>query len=141
MDVAQAWRKVLDDAQDPGIVEEVIFAVSNRKLADAFAEAFGGEVEAGPRDSVGSEDDDGGETEDGVAKELQEKIQDMEQQLSKVWNADLKARMEVILDGLRAQLRARKGEAEEGSNFQDLRSDSDGEPSTDEEDYVVISDG
>jgi uncharacterized protein (TIGR02452 family) len=119
VDVAQAWRRVLDGVVSassrkgkaepetwPGL-EEVVFAISNRRMAAEFARAFddGMEVEPGPSDAT--EDDD--EEEDEVAEELRTKIQEMESQLSKVWNADLKARMGTILDGLKAQLQDREG--------------------------------
>ncbi|OAL05500.1 hypothetical protein IQ06DRAFT_239635 [Phaeosphaeriaceae sp. SRC1lsM3a] len=129
IDVAQAWRKVLDgaasgskggkkgkttEAETWPNLEEVVFAISNRKMAKDFAHAFDSkiDVEDGPGDNVDDEDD---EEEDKVAEELRAKINEMESQLSAVWNPDLKARMGVILDGLKAQLAEREGDAgEEG---------------------------
>ena len=43
---------------------------------------------------------------------LWKKIQEMEIQISQVWNPDLKGRMAVILDGLKVQLREREGTPE-----------------------------
>ncbi|RAR01333.1 tigr02452 family protein [Stemphylium lycopersici] len=127
-DVAEAFRRVLDGtptagskkgkaAMPPGkvetwaCIEDVVFAIANRKMATDFAAAFGGkiEVEDGPG-SVDAEDED--EEEDTVVEELRRKIEEMEGQISKVWNADLKMRMGVILDGLKAQLREREGTPE-----------------------------
>lgn len=128
-DVAEAFRRVLDGEVStsatnkrkskgpvanvevwPGI-EEVVFAIANRKMAMDFASAFGGgiEVEDGPGSGDGEEDE---EEEDTVAEELRKKIQEMEGQISQVWNPDLKGRMVVILDGLKAQLREREGTPE-----------------------------
>jgi uncharacterized protein (TIGR02452 family) len=115
IDIAQAWKRVLDGAPNPNSkkgksepetfpgVEEVIFAISNRKLAADFAEAFDPKLtpEPGPNDSI---DDDEDEPDDKAAEELRAKIQEMETQISSVWNPDLKSRMSTILDGLRAQL-------------------------------------
>ncbi|KAH7355800.1 hypothetical protein BKA66DRAFT_429496 [Pyrenochaeta sp. MPI-SDFR-AT-0127] len=129
-DVAQAWKKVLvgsshaggKKGKTPAVdreawrgVEEVVFAINNRKMANEFALAFGRniEVETGPGHIV---DDDEEDEEDSVATELRSKIQEMESQLSKVWNPDLKARMGVILGGLKAQLRAREDEPEDDSD-------------------------
>ncbi|KAF2873495.1 hypothetical protein BDV95DRAFT_473497, partial [Massariosphaeria phaeospora] len=120
-DIAQAWRKVLDGETNSGKksknvsdverwngVEEVIFAVSNEKMAAEFAKAFGKgiEVEKGP-DRI-AEDEEEDDEEDQAAEELKAKIGEMESQLALVWNPDLKARMGVILDGLRAQLQERE---------------------------------
>jgi uncharacterized protein (TIGR02452 family) len=122
VDVAQAWKSVLCGSSNsnskkskarpetwPGI-EEVVFAISNRRMAADFAHAFDKNVvvEAGPTDGV---EDDEGDEEDKVAEELRAKILEMEGQISKVWNPDLKARMGTILEGLRTQLREREGEA------------------------------
>jgi hypothetical protein len=85
-------------------LEEVVFAISNRNMAAEFARAFGGgiEVEAGPGEVVEHDED---EEEDTVAEELRAKIQEMQGQLGQVWNPDLKSRMGVILEGLKAQLK------------------------------------
>jgi uncharacterized protein (TIGR02452 family) len=129
VDIAQAWKSVLCTPPNPGNkkkssevetwpgIEEVVFAISNRRMAKDFSNAFdkGMAVEAGPTDEVENEDED--EEEDKVAEELRAKILEMEGQVSKVWNPDLKARMGVILEGLRTQLREREGEAgEDGSS-------------------------
>jgi uncharacterized protein (TIGR02452 family) len=125
VDIAQAWKNVLCAPANSGNkknrseveswpgLEEVIFAISNHRMAADFANAFDKStvVEPGPTDEAESEEDDEGE--DKVAEELRAKILEMEGQVSKVWNPDLKARMGVILEGLRTQLREREGEAGE----------------------------
>ncbi|KAF2468878.1 uncharacterized protein BDR25DRAFT_372739 [Lindgomyces ingoldianus] len=119
-DIAQAWRKVLlpdtelkretigEEPERWEHIEEVVFAISNAKMAGEFATAFGCKiaVELGPGGDV---DDGEAEEEDKVAKELRDKIREMEVQIEEVWNADLKTRMGVILEGLRTQLREREG--------------------------------
>jgi TolA-binding protein len=97
-------------------LEDVVFAISSRKMAVEFAKAFGGhiQVEAGPGQDVDGEDEDE-DGEDKVVQELRSKIQEMEGQIAQVWNADLKARMNVILQGLREQL-SERGAAAEGSD-------------------------
>ncbi|EUC46277.1 hypothetical protein COCMIDRAFT_36109 [Bipolaris oryzae ATCC 44560] len=142
-DVAEAFWRVLDGGVAGGKkkgkdggggvetwsgIEEVVFAIANRKMAVDFADAFGGgiEVEDGPGAGHGEEED---EEEDAVAEELRKKIQEMEGQISLVWNADLKARMTVILDGLKAQLREREGTPEASMANEE---DSDEEQDRDE---------
>ena len=133
-DVAEAWRTVLlpqPDGKKRGKnssgpetwngLQEVIFAISNRKMAREFASAVGGglEVEKGPG---GEEDDDEADETDEMAEELRTKIAEMEGQIDKVWNADLKQRMTVILEGLKSQLEER-----EGGRSADSDADEDGQ--------------
>jgi uncharacterized protein (TIGR02452 family) len=117
-DISAAWGKVLDcstssnnkksrsSAETWPDLEEVIFAIPNRKMATDFSLAFGGtiHVEPGPGDMSDEEEE---QEEDTVAQELRTKITEMESQLGKVWNPDLKTRMGAILDGLRSQLAER----------------------------------
>ena len=136
-DVAQAWRKILGGVELPAGarkarpggeaeawpgIEQVVFAIGNRKLAEQFALAYGDvAIEAGDTGAVGSGDEEG-EGEDAVVGELRAKIGEMEVQLSMVRNPDLKERMSVILSGLRLQLKEREGgsetdDIEEGSVY------------------------
>ncbi|KAF9736452.1 hypothetical protein PMIN06_008607 [Paraphaeosphaeria minitans] len=143
VDVAEAWRAVLlpcscavgsrgrgkveEEVEVWEGLEEVVFAISSETMAREFAGAFGGvEVEQAPRILV-REDDEGV---DEVAEELRAKIAEMEGQVEKVWNAELKQRMSVILEGLRAQLREREGE----------RPDSDHEERSSEAGGLGLSD-
>ncbi|KAJ4406910.1 hypothetical protein N0V91_004342 [Didymella pomorum] len=130
VDVAQAWgrvlgreditgkRKIVQAIESwPGL-EEVVFAIPNARMARDFAEAFGDvAVEDGPK-GFNEDDEDGEEGEDKVAQELQDKITEMEGQISKVWNSDLKLRLGSVLEGLKEQLRERQAEddgSDEGS--------------------------
>lgn len=126
-DIAEAWRRVLEG--DSGskdkrrskpepletwdAIEEVVFAISNAKMANEFAQSYrtGMGVEPGPQ--ARPKDDSEMET-DPVVEELRAKIREMQSQISQVWNPDLKVRMAAILDGLRMQLQEHKGsDAEE----------------------------
>ena len=130
-DVAKQWNNMLcgnphastkgrkgtaHDAETWDGVEEVVFAVSNSKMAHDFAQAFGGgiEVESGPENADGLDRDE--EEDDSVAEELRSKIKEMQGQVDEVWNPELKARMLVILEGLRAQLQEREGGAGAGDD-------------------------
>jgi uncharacterized protein (TIGR02452 family) len=126
-DVAAAWKSVLCASSSPNTkkgkvdietwpgVEEVVFAISNRRMAREFAIAFDKNisVESGPTDDVDDEEEEG---EDKVAEELRAKIAEMEGQVSQVWNPDLKARMGVVLEGLKIQLKEREGETGDGES-------------------------
>ncbi|KAG9191064.1 hypothetical protein G6011_09152 [Alternaria panax] len=127
-------------------IEHIIFAIPNRKVASGFAAAFGGkiQVEDGPGASV--DDDEEDDEEDKVAEELRSKIQEMEGQISKVWNPDLKARLGSILEGLKAQLKEREGTPEmssiDGDDYEDeVEGDEEGEgEGEDEEEDDEIED-
>ncbi|ORY15307.1 hypothetical protein BCR34DRAFT_559013 [Clohesyomyces aquaticus] len=125
-EIAAAWKRVMfplpptgggqrkgkgksdEQAERWENIEEVVFAISNARMAKDFTTAFGGGVvlEVGPG---GERPDDESEEEDKVAEELRNKIKEMESQVSSVWNADLKTRMGTIMDGLREQLTLREG--------------------------------
>ncbi|KAF2681746.1 hypothetical protein K458DRAFT_479285 [Lentithecium fluviatile CBS 122367] len=118
--IAEAWRNTLFGEATDGKkgkttepqetwrpITDIVFAISNVKMAKDFAQTFGHGVEVEARPDGPAEDDE--EESDAVAEELRTKIKEMEGQLGSVWNADLKQRMGVILDGLRAQLKKREG--------------------------------
>ncbi|KAF2111589.1 hypothetical protein BDV96DRAFT_582434 [Lophiotrema nucula] len=118
-DVAEAWRRVLlpeitagapkkgkatVEVENWETVEDIIFAISNRGMAEEFGRAFGGIViESGPGEVDNEEDE-----EDEVAEELRSKIEEMESQIPKVWNADLKSKLIATVDILRGQLKDRE---------------------------------
>ncbi|KAJ4290482.1 hypothetical protein N0V90_010699 [Kalmusia sp. IMI 367209] len=156
-DVAEAWRAVLlsqTDVKRKGKMnesverwdglQEVVFAISSAKMAGDFAAVFGSDVEVEQGSAGGSAWAEKDEV-DEVAVELHEKISEMEGQIGRVWNADLKKRMNIILEGLKAQLSDREGgqgENEEESGVESgvedahkLRSGSEGLSDEDEADY------
>jgi uncharacterized protein (TIGR02452 family) len=145
-DIAQAWRCVLDgngagsarkgkrgeESERWEQLEEVVFAISNRKMAEDFAKEFGFEVEMGSGGKVDQEDDV--EEDDAAGQELSAKIKEMEGQIAQVWNPDLKARLGVILDGLRAQLAETKVVSDNGGDSaEDAVSNGEKETDDDEE--------
>lgn len=135
-DVSRLWKKVIDGgnstrrnktARDVEMwpdLEEIIFAISNQRMATEFASVFDKtlDVEAGPSGRAGDDDEDEQE-EDTVASELRSKIQEIESQSSSVWNPALKQRLSVMVDALKAQLREREGEDESDDKDSD---DSEG---------------
>ena len=148
-DVAEAWSRVLSASPAEGAkknkaspseewpdLEEVMFAISSARMARDFARAFGSggvQIEQGPREL--GEADEGNEPVDEVAQELRSKIEEMESQIHSIWNAELKTRLGVVLDGLKAQLREREGEQdaneESGSDGVSAAASEDGYDSED----------
>ena len=137
-DIGEAWGAVLVGRKREVWMgaEEVVFAITERRMAEEFAQAFGGgvEVEEGP--GRGEEEEE--EEVDEVAEELRGKIVEMEGQMEKVWNADLKQRMGVILGGLKAQLREREGTPSDQSADEESGDEGDGR---DDPDAGVEEDG
>ncbi|KAF2190108.1 hypothetical protein K469DRAFT_699702 [Zopfia rhizophila CBS 207.26] len=148
-EVARAWRKVLcensggevgnkgkgnaRDVENWDGIEEIVFAIAIQKMANNFARFFrrGLTVETGPQEAADEEEEE--EEEDRAAEELKAKIREMEGQIAKVWNPDLKARMVVILEGLRSQLKGKEGSTEQEENANEEPGDG-GEDMEDEED-------
>lgn len=146
-DVAEAWSRILsappaegakrNKASPIGVwpdLEEVMFAIPSVRMATEFARAFGnGGVQIEERSRGLGEDDEDDEHVDEVAQELRSKIVEMESQVNNVWNADLKTRLGVILDGLKAQLKEREGEQdvsdESGSDGVSAAASEDGDSS------------
>ena len=146
-DVAEAWSRILsappaegakrNKASPIGVwpdLEEVMFAIPSVRMATEFARAFGnGGVQIEERSRGLGEDDEDDEHVDEVAQELRSKIVEMESQVNNVWNADLKTRLGVILDGLKAQLKEREGEQdasdESGSDGVSAAASEDGNSS------------
>lgn len=152
-DVAEAFAKVLGgrsshpssgskkNSKSPSTgvetfpsIENIIFAIPTHKVANDFAAAFGGkiEVEEGPGASAedGDEEDD---EEDKVTEELRSKIQEMEGQISQVWNPDLKVRLGAILEGLRTQLKEREGTPQTGSVDDEEEEEEDEDENSDQD--------
>lgn len=136
-DIAEVWSRVLSGALVGSArkgkvasselwpdLEDIVFAIPNYRMANEFARAFGRgvQVENGP-DRVGDSGEEEEEEDDKAARELRSKIEEMESQISKVWNAELKLRLGAVLDGLKAQLKETEG-GEESSEEDEVDGDS-----------------
>ncbi|KAJ4323334.1 hypothetical protein N0V94_001950 [Neodidymelliopsis sp. IMI 364377] len=146
-DIAQAWNRVLSGKSSSSgkkakaavasetwpNLEEVIFAISSPRMAADFAKAYGESIEVESGLQSYTENDEDGDEEEKITQELQTKIAEMESQLSKVWNADLKSRLGTVLDGLKTQLKTRQN-AETDSDGDDIGSGDEDEHSDTDED-------
>ena len=129
-------------------VENVVFAILDRKMAEEFSRCFGGGVVI--EDELSEEEDGGSEegqegTKVIVIEELNSKIKEMEAQITQVWNPDLKARLETVLSGLRRELADRGGIADEES-AEEVSTSTDEEDEANDEDsengfYAMSDDG
>ncbi|KAJ3536306.1 hypothetical protein NM208_g6782 [Fusarium decemcellulare] len=131
-EVARAWRKVLLPRKDAkgkqkGLketwdgVEDVVFAIKDPGMAEAFATAFGeGLVREAPIDEKDEEDEEA-DPDEIKRKELKDKIQQLEQRIEAATNPQVKEGLRSILEGLKKQL------PEDNSNSpkEDLSSEED----------------
>jgi len=120
--VARAWRKVLlgdvgIKGKDGGVggvrtwggLKEVVFAIKEVRMAEQFAEALGVEVEQAEEDKIdGAADVDANDDERAAIDELESKVAEMEEQMSRVLNPDLKQRLESVLSRLKNELLEKK---------------------------------
>ncbi|TKA68563.1 hypothetical protein B0A49_09087 [Cryomyces minteri] len=113
-EVAKAWKKVIVGTKKDQRrgretwhgIKEVVFAINDRTLLREFEKTFEGHLEP---ELEPAEDWQKLEAEDSVdrdTEELEARIADMEEQIAQVKNADLKARLELVLAGLKTQLDA-----------------------------------
>ncbi|RSL54082.1 hypothetical protein CEP54_010091 [Fusarium duplospermum] len=115
-EVARAWKKVLLPPRKNGKgkqkgtketwdgVEEVVFAIKDSGMAEAFAEAFGEGLLRDETPDAEDDEDDEADPEEVKRKELQEKIKELEQRIEAATNPRVKAGLTSILEGLRKQL-------------------------------------
>ncbi|CAI6094557.1 unnamed protein product [Clonostachys chloroleuca] len=126
-EIAKAWRKVLmpgtgtshpqkrkakkNEESWEGI-KEIVFAIKEPGLADAFAVAFGdGIVRINDKDEEveeGESDEDNGNEGDGQDKESNEllaQIQQLELRVEATHSPQLKTQLSSVLDGLRSRLK------------------------------------
>ncbi|KAJ9637841.1 hypothetical protein H2199_007336 [Coniosporium tulheliwenetii] len=127
-EVARAWRKVLlgggfegrrkraSKADAAGEtwegVKEVVFAITDRRMAEEFAKCFGADLgveEAESNEGVEASAEDDGSTQ--AIEELQAKVAEIRTQISQVKSPHLKSRLQEILAGLEKDLAERTGSA------------------------------
>lgn len=120
-EVAKAWKRVLfgekrkkkaGKAQMPESwdgIEEVVFAVSQRRTAVEFARHFGGNLVVEDNGQEDIDDTDAGEDSSHAVQELRSKITELEGQITQVRSTHLRAGLESVLEGLRKQLEDKKG--------------------------------
>ncbi|KAF1990034.1 hypothetical protein K402DRAFT_390354 [Aulographum hederae CBS 113979] len=111
-EIARAWKKVLlgnttnrkknSKPEDWSGIEEVVFAIKDRKMAEAFARYWGPdlEVEEGPSKDV----EEGADEEHDEVAALEARIAELEIQASQASTPVLQTGLENILKGLKAQL-------------------------------------
>ncbi|RSM03341.1 hypothetical protein CEP52_007471 [Fusarium oligoseptatum] len=112
-EIARAWKKVLLPPRKNGKgkqketwdgVEEVVFAIKDAGMAEAFAEAFGEGLLREEIPNAEEDEDEEDDPEEVKRKELQDKIRELEQRIEAAANPRVKEGLTSILQGLRKQL-------------------------------------
>ncbi|KAK2048378.1 hypothetical protein LZ31DRAFT_550416 [Colletotrichum somersetense] len=114
-EVAKAWRKALIPRNDTkgkkkenketwGGIEDVVFAIKDHGMADAFEEAFGKGIERDELDNVEDAEDSEPDMDVRNKLELQARIDELKQRIEATPNLQLKKSLNSILTGLVGQL-------------------------------------
>ncbi|KAK1969812.1 hypothetical protein LY78DRAFT_629134 [Colletotrichum sublineola] len=114
-EVAKAWRKALIPRNDAkgkkkgnkenwDGIEDVVFAIKDPGMADAFEEAFGKGIERDELDEVEDTEDSELDVDEKNKLELQTRIDELKQRIETTPNLQLKNGLNSILAGLVGQL-------------------------------------
>ncbi|WQF82818.1 Putative hypothetical protein CHP02452 [Colletotrichum destructivum] len=144
-EVAKAWSKALVPRTDTkgkkkgtketweGI-EEVVFAIKDSGMADAFEEAFGKGIERDEPDKMSDEEEEELDVGERNKVELQARIGELKQRIDATSNPQLKKGLDAILAGLISQL-ALDSTGEGGGSDEDDSEQIDEEEDDYEDDY------
>lgn len=121
-EIARAWRRVLlgggegrvkgtrkraKSAESMEIwegIEEVVFAVSDAGMAEAFQSAFGDGLEWNNEISDGEDSTSEDNAEEVRVKELQERMAELQLRISRAPNDRVKSGLQAVLAGLKSQI-------------------------------------
>ncbi|KAF4996637.1 hypothetical protein FGRMN_4383 [Fusarium graminum] len=112
-EIARLWKAVLAPRHDKSksskerweYLDEIVFAIKDHNMAQAFAEAFGDGLEQVHEDKEDAEDEDAEvNTDDVKRQELLEKINGLELRIQSVANPKVKDGLRTVLEGLKKQL-------------------------------------
>ncbi|KAG5657891.1 hypothetical protein KAF25_007924 [Fusarium avenaceum] len=123
-EIARLWKAVLRPRHDKSktgkerweSLDEIVFAIKDHNMAQAFAEAFGEGLEQ-PDEEMGEVEDIEDEIDlaDVKRQGLLHKIEELEQRMQAVANPRVKDGLRTVLDGLKKQLPAEDGDSGDAS--------------------------
>ncbi|KAK2052823.1 hypothetical protein LY76DRAFT_598338 [Colletotrichum caudatum] len=143
-EVAKAWRKALIPRNDTkgkrkgnketwDGIEDVVFAIKDPGMADAFEEAFGKGIERDELDNVEDAEDSEPDMDERNKLELQARIDELKQRIEATPNLQLKKSLNSILAGLVGQLPSVIADDDGGTN-----NDSDSVDNEDKDGFEEI---
>ena len=124
-EVGRAFRSVLADGKDSAL-KEVVFAITDAAMAEAFAEAWGDGIEIGRTEAHDGDVEDRDKVDDEASLELEAKISELEMQIEQTRFPAMQERLGSVLDRLKAQRAA--GEDKSSPEIdEDDREEGDGD--------------
>ncbi|KAG5743650.1 hypothetical protein H9Q70_013639 [Fusarium xylarioides] len=110
-EIARAWKSVLTPKYDKSklkerweFVEEIVFAIKDHNMAQAFAEAWGDGLERQDEGENDIKEEEEKDPADAKTQELKDKIRELEHRIQRVNNPKVLDGLKAILDGLEKQL-------------------------------------
>ncbi|KAF5644379.1 hypothetical protein F25303_5977 [Fusarium sp. NRRL 25303] len=115
-EIARAWKSVLTPRHDKSkikerweCIDEIVFAIKDHNMAQAFAEAWGDDLERQEeeKNDIKEEEEEDAEVVDLAdvkTQELKDKIRELEQRIQRVDNPKVSDGLKSILEGLKKQL-------------------------------------
>ncbi|EFQ34980.1 uncharacterized protein GLRG_10124 [Colletotrichum graminicola M1.001] len=136
-EVAKAWRKVLIPRNDTkgkkkgnketwDGVEDILFAIKDPGMADAFEEAFGKGIERDELDNVEDTEDSEPDVDERNKLELQASIDELQHRIEATSNQPLKNSLNSILAGLVGRLPSAVADDDGGAEEDSDESDDEG---------------
>ncbi|KAG7406147.1 hypothetical protein DER46DRAFT_629774 [Fusarium sp. MPI-SDFR-AT-0072] len=114
-EIARVWKSVLTPRYDKSklkerweYIDEIVFAIKDHNMAQAFADAWGDGLERQDEDKneIKEEEEDAEVVDlaDVKTQELKDKIRELEQRIQRVNNPKVSDGLKTILEGLKKQL-------------------------------------
>ncbi|KAI1066454.1 hypothetical protein LB506_008383 [Fusarium annulatum] len=115
-EIARAWKSVLTPRHDKSkikerweCIDEIVFAIKDHNMAQAFAEAWGDGLERQEEEDNDTKEEEEEDAEvvdlaDVKTQELKDKIRELEQRIQRVGNPKVSDGLKSILEGLKKQL-------------------------------------
>ncbi|KAF9777030.1 hypothetical protein IL306_004696 [Fusarium sp. DS 682] len=139
-EIARIWKSILNPKYDKSkplkerweLIDEIVFAIKDHNMAQAFAEAWGDGLERPDEEmddnEKGVEDEaEGIDLADVKTQELQNKIKELEQRIQKASNPKVSDGLKNVLEGLKRQLPAEdEASTQESSDWEDVKAEGAG---------------
>ncbi|ENH71582.1 hypothetical protein FOC1_g10007820 [Fusarium oxysporum f. sp. cubense race 1] len=138
-EIARIWKSVLTPRYDKSkplkerweYIDEIVFAIKDHNMAQAFAEAWGDGLERQDeeKNEIKEEEDEDAEVVDLAdikTQELKDKIRELEQRIQKVNNPKVSDGLKTILEGLKKQLPEEDEVSTQDSEWEHVKAEGTG---------------
>ncbi|KAH7234799.1 uncharacterized protein BKA55DRAFT_521775 [Fusarium redolens] len=138
-EIARIWKSVLSPKYDKSkplkerweYIDEIVFAIKDHNMAQAFAEAWGDGLERPDegKDEIKEEQEEDAEVVDLTdvkTQELKDKIRELEQRIQRVNNHKVSDGLKTVLEGLKKQLPEEDEVSTQESEWEDVKAEGTG---------------